>query len=248
MRNHRILRRHLSFANVCAGMALLLTLTGGVAWAATQIAPNSIRAKHIAAKQVRAKHIAPGTIKARHLSKGLRGKGANGLQGPRGPQGTRGAKGEAGPQGVKGSADGVLMGRGPLTRHLASGSPYTEIPLGSINEFTVYGHCVDSSYPIARVYIRAAAAGGLVIGSMGNAGGYSFTVPTSIQVHSLETQANPYAPKRYGQYAATLVSANGEIHDVRGISYVQRAEDQNPLFAPGRACGFNEASILRASR
>ena len=40
--------RHLTYANVCATLALLIALTGGVAFAATKLAPKSVKTGHIA--------------------------------------------------------------------------------------------------------------------------------------------------------------------------------------------------------
>lgn len=243
-------RRHLSFANICAAIALFFALSSGVAWAATQLTKNSVRAKHIAAKQVRAKHIAPGAVKARHLAKALRGGGGDGGgNGLRGPQGPRGPKGDPGPAGPKGTADGVLMGQGPLTRHGATGPPYAEIPLGSVNEFTIYGRCMALPGPQtqAEIHIRTSSGGGVVIGgASGNTGGSNFPVPNSMELAEVKTE--PGVSKRFSQFAATVISANGEIHDLRGIVYVQRNDALSPLLTAGAACGLNQASILKASR
>lgn len=233
------IRRHLSFANVCSALALFIALTGGVAWAATELGKNSVRAKHIAPNQVRAKHIAKGMIKPRHLAKSLRGKGGVGPRGPQGP------KGDPGPAGPKGALDGVLMGKAPLTRYGTSPSPYTEIPLGSVNEFTIFANCMDSIYPAVRVFVRSSGAGGLVFAGNvgGTVGAHRFTGPGQVPVHDVATSVN--IAMLYGQYALTLVSANGEIHDIRGIGYAQRDGIQSPHLAPGRACGLNQVSILK---
>lgn len=240
-------RRHLSFANICAALALFLALSGGVAWAATQLTKNSVRAKHIAAKQVRAKHIAPGAIKARHLAKSLRGGGGGGT-GLRGPQGPRGPKGDPGPAGPKGSADGALMGKGPLSRYEATGIPYAEIPLGSVNEFTIYGRCMALPGPQtqAEIHIQTSAGGSVVIGGTGNSGGANFVVPGSMKLFEAKTEAG--ISKRFSQFAATVISVNGEIHDLRAIVYVQRSDALSPLLTAGPACGINQVSILKASR
>lgn len=246
MRLIRRLHPHLTFANICSALALFIALTGGVAWAATELTKNSVRAKHIAPKQVRAKHIASGQIKPRHLAKELRGgRGSQGMRGPRGP---RGPKGDRGPAGEKGSLDGVLMGEAPLTRYPGSSSPFTEIPLGSVNEFSVYAHCMDGVYPLVRIYVRAARPGGIVFAGNvgGNDGAYRFTVAGHLQVHDLTTNAS--VAMRYGQYSLTVLSADGEIHDIRGIAYVQRSDAPLPYLSPGRACGLNQVSILKASR
>jgi hypothetical protein len=119
------LRRHLTYANVCATLALFVALTGGAAWAATELAPKSVKSKHIAPKAVKATHIANGQVAARHLNPALRrtlgvpavaiaggpgsagaagAVGSQGPAGPAGPQGVPGPQGEVGPQGPAGPA------------------------------------------------------------------------------------------------------------------------------------------------
>jgi hypothetical protein len=117
-----------------------------------------------------------------------------------------------------------------------------------VNEFTFFAHCVDSIYPTVRIYVRASTPGGILFAGNvgGNAGAHRFTLASQIQVHDLTTDGS--TPMRFGQYSFTVVSANGEIHDVRGIGYVQRAEAGTPYLESGRACGLNKVSILKASR
>ena len=68
-----LLRRHLTYANVVATLALLLALGGGAAWAAGKIGPhgiakNAIRSYHIRNKQVKRQDIAGGSINSRKVS------------------------------------------------------------------------------------------------------------------------------------------------------------------------------------
>lgn len=65
------LRPHLSYANVIATLALLLSLSGG-AYAAAKVGAqdikrNAVRSKHIAAGQVRAGEVRDGALRGRHL-------------------------------------------------------------------------------------------------------------------------------------------------------------------------------------
>src|ERR1700754_4327270 len=90
----RLLRRHLSYANVVASLALFLVLGGG-AYAATQLPRNSVGTGQLKAGAVTAGKIAK---KARKQLQGQRGPA-----GPQGPQGKTGAKGAAGAKGATGA-------------------------------------------------------------------------------------------------------------------------------------------------
>jgi hypothetical protein len=91
------LRRHMSYANVTATLALVLAMSGG-ALAASHYLINST------------KQINPRVLRA---LKGSTGKpGARGATGARGPAGARGSAGPTGPQGLTGS-QGVPGPAGP---------------------------------------------------------------------------------------------------------------------------------------
>jgi hypothetical protein len=68
-----LLRRHLTYANVVATLALVFALGGGVVYAAGKIgahgiAKNAIRSFHIRNKQVKRQDIAGGSINSRKVS------------------------------------------------------------------------------------------------------------------------------------------------------------------------------------
>jgi hypothetical protein len=86
------LRRHLTYANVAATLALFLAL-GGAAYAATQLARNSV-----GTAQLRAGAVTAGKI-ARKTRNQLRGD-----RGPQGPKGKTGKTGKVGPKGATGAA------------------------------------------------------------------------------------------------------------------------------------------------
>jgi hypothetical protein len=97
------LRRHLTYANVAASLALFLAL-GGAAYAATQLPANSVGTGQLKREAVTAGKIAQKTRKQ------LRGdRGPTGPQGPQGKTGKTGAKGAAGAKGATGTpgADGT---------------------------------------------------------------------------------------------------------------------------------------------
>jgi hypothetical protein len=100
------LRRHLTYANVVASLALFLAL-GGAAFAATQLPRNSVGTGQLKPEAVTAGKIAK---KTRSQLKGERG-----ATGPQGPQGKTGAKGARGATGAKGATGpkGETGPRGP---------------------------------------------------------------------------------------------------------------------------------------
>ena len=86
-----LLRRHLTYANVAASLALFLAL-GGAAYAATQLPKNSVGTNQIRKEAVTAGKIAK---KTRQQLQGARG--------PQGPQGPQGKTGKTGPKGATGA-------------------------------------------------------------------------------------------------------------------------------------------------
>jgi hypothetical protein len=94
-----LLRRHLTYANVAATLALFLAL-GGAAYAATTLPRNSVGTAQLKAQAVTAAKIAK---KTRKQLQGARGPaGAQGPQGKAGKQGQKGATGAKGAQGTRG--------------------------------------------------------------------------------------------------------------------------------------------------
>jgi hypothetical protein len=116
------LRRHLTYANVVASLALFLAL-GGAAFAATQLPRNSVGTGQLKPEAVTAGKIAK---KARNQLRGATGPtgpagaqgktGKQGGRGPTGPAGARGATGATGPTGPRGATGPAgADGTGPAT-------------------------------------------------------------------------------------------------------------------------------------
>lgn len=96
-------RRHLTYANVVASLALFLAL-GGAAFAATQLPRNSVGTGQLKPEAVTSGKIAK---KTRNQLKGATGpQGPQGKTGAKGPKGATGAKGDTGARGATG-ADGT---------------------------------------------------------------------------------------------------------------------------------------------
>src|SRR6201989_3175644 len=92
-----LLRRHLTYANVAASLALFLAL-GGAAYAAPQLPKNSVGTNQIRKEAVTAAKISK---KTRKQLQGQRGPA--GQQGPQGKTGKTGAKGATGARGAQGN-------------------------------------------------------------------------------------------------------------------------------------------------
>jgi hypothetical protein len=97
-------RRHLSYANVVASLALFLAMSGGAYAANKYLITSTKQIKPSVLKQLTGKAGAPGSpgLAGGAGSQGPAGPG--GPQGPAGPGGPQGPKGEAGPKGEKGAA------------------------------------------------------------------------------------------------------------------------------------------------
>ena len=139
----QLLRRHMTYANAMATIAVFLALGGG-AYAAVNLPRNAVKSPNIAANAVRSRAIAPNAVtstkvrdhsllakdfKAGQLVAGAQGpKGDTGSAGPRGATGAKGEpgpKGDAGPKGDTGPA-------GPLTS--STGRPHA-VPLNAYSYF-----------------------------------------------------------------------------------------------------------------
>lgn len=93
------MRRHLSFANVTASLALFIAL-GGTSYAVTQLPKNSVGNKQLKANAVTSSKVKNGSLLAGDFKAGQLPAGAPG------PKGDTGAKGDPGPKGDPGT-DGI---------------------------------------------------------------------------------------------------------------------------------------------
>ncbi len=111
------LRRHLTYANVAATLALFLAL-GGAAYAATQLPKNSVGTKQLK----------KGAVTAAKINKKTR-NALRGPQGPAGPQGKTGKTGKAAAKGATGAQGKTGLtgadGTGPAFEVFTSGKTVT---------------------------------------------------------------------------------------------------------------------------
>ncbi len=102
-------RKRLTYANVMSSIAVFLVVAGGSAFAASQLAKESVGTKQLKKEAVSLAKIKKAAVTS------LQGK--TGPAGPAGPQGVAGPKGEKGEKGDKGDTGPA----GPLTEVLPSG-------------------------------------------------------------------------------------------------------------------------------
>lgn len=93
----RRFRHRFTYANVAATLALFLVVSGGSAYAATQLAPNSVGSAQLK----------KGSVTKAKLAKGFTVTGATGAKGDAGAAGAVGAKGEVGATGATGETGAV---------------------------------------------------------------------------------------------------------------------------------------------
>ena len=151
-------RRHLTYANVAATLALFLAL-GGAAYAATQLPKNSVGTKQLKKGAVTAAKI---NVKTRNALRGAAGPA--GPQGKTGKTGKTGAKGATGPQGKTGNtgADGT----GPAFETFTSGKTFAATPTAIVATNLGAGAYVVN----ANVALETTKPGGVVTCTL-NVGG-----------------------------------------------------------------------------
>jgi hypothetical protein len=110
----RDVRRHITYANVMASIAVFVAL-GGISYAATQLPRNSVGTKQIKNSAV--------TLKKINKAARLALQGQKGATGPAGPTGATGATGAAGAKGDKG--DTGAAGTSVFSSTIPSGQTVT---------------------------------------------------------------------------------------------------------------------------
>lgn len=135
------MRRHLTYANVVATLALLLALGGGTAYAAAKLAAGSVGSAQLRSNSVTSAKVRNGSLLAKdfkggQLTAGPRGAtgsagavGAVGSAGATGAIGPAGSNGAVGPAGAKGDAclPSVAACKGPKGDQGAPVSFYTRL-------------------------------------------------------------------------------------------------------------------------
>ena len=164
-----LLRRHLTYANVAATLALFLAL-GGAAYAATQLPKNSVGTKQLRNEAVTSGKIAKKTRNQLRGSRGATGpQGAQGKTGKQGAKGAAGAKGAQGVQGPKGEA-----GEGPAFE--AVFKPATPTPFTDATQVAVVS-LGAGSYSTSAQVVAKSTAGTLITCILTGGGEAIATIP-----------------------------------------------------------------------
>lgn len=163
-----LLRRHLTYANVAATLALFLAL-GGAAYAATQLPKNSVGTNQLRKEAVTAAKIAKKTRKQL--------QGDRGPAGPQGPQGKAGAKGATGARGAQGNTGAPgADGTGPAYEAAAKPAAPTAIGTGT----QVVGlSLAQGQYATSANVVVTSTAGATVTCTLLSGGEASATIPTT---------------------------------------------------------------------
>ncbi|HEX3362595.1 MAG TPA: hypothetical protein VHS74_16500 [Solirubrobacterales bacterium] len=166
-----LLRRHLTYANVAASLALFLAL-GGAAYAATQLPKNSVGTNQIRKEAVTASKIAKKTRKKL--------QGARGPQGPQGPQGKTGktgAKGATGARGAQGNTGAPgADGTGPAFEAVAE--PTVSTAIGTNTQVVGLSLAPGQYATSANIVVKAPEVA-TVTCTLQNGGKSSATIPAA---------------------------------------------------------------------
>jgi len=190
------IRRHLSYANVAATVALFLALSGG-AYAVAEnplVGRNGAISVCVQAADQELQAVRPGTKcpvgdvaltlnqNGRPGKHGQRGaRGPTGPQGPQGPQGPKGSTGPTGPQGPTGNTgptgpQGATGSRGPAGPQGVAGNPATRLfafvsDIGQLDYGSGATQATQVAAGIYSVTFNRSLVGCVAIGTIGLASG-----------------------------------------------------------------------------
>jgi hypothetical protein len=203
-----LVRRHLTYANVAATLALLFAMSGG-AFAATHYLINST------------KQINPKVLKALKGTEGGSGSnGANGSAGAAGSAGQNGAQGSSGAQGSPGPA-GATGGAGPEGQAGKEGPPGPEGKAGSWTAL-VLGSKVEPVSGFEPPAVRTENGGStvrlrgvlVVTNEIANTSDTVFTVPVGYRPKSkIEFGLGVSTASGMNHVGSLLIAPNGVVTD-----------------------------------
>jgi hypothetical protein len=149
-----MLRPKLTYANVMVTLLAFLVLGGGAAYAATQVAENSVGARQLRQNAVTASKLAPQSVGNEALTKAIRTKldsaGSPGAPGQAGAPGAPGTPGAAGP--------------GAVRLHLSATAAQSASPLalGSVGPLTLKGTCLQEEGKTSLSFVINATEAGTI--------------------------------------------------------------------------------------
>jgi hypothetical protein len=229
-------RRHLTYANVMATVAVFIAL-GGSAYAGITLSRNSVKSVHIANGQVRSADIRNGSVRLEDLSRAARAglKGERGAAGAAGAPGAAGAAGAAGRDGSPG-ADGAKGDPGGKGDTGATGLPGTTVsrfrfgPAQTTNSFAAIGPA--ESFPQAADELIDVHATAFV------------TTPTSCPGPGVTGEVEVQVSVGGVPVLAGTREAQFESTDPFALKLLPTGNDL-PLFEPGTATNLNLTALAR---
>jgi hypothetical protein len=206
------IRKHLTFANVVACLALFVAL-GGASYAATQLPQNSVGTKQLKKSAVTSIKVKNGSLRAADFEPGQIPAGSRGEPGERGPEGVRGPPGQPGqrgPQGEQGveGVEGEPGPRGPSEAYSTyDGSPTVDekaatlpVPVGSyVVNASMHVAAEDTTDPASVLCFLAAT--NMVAGDVGNA---IVTISPAMAGHVEYRQATAHTAFTVGPGGGTI--------------------------------------------
>ena len=224
----RALRSKLTYANVISTLCLFLVLGGGAAFAAGQLAPNSVGTKQLRNAAVTGPKIKRASIEATKLTqlaistlkgqKGDRGaKGASGARGATGSTGSKGERGATGPQGPQGAAGNpgafatVLSTPTPAFKGTHPGFLSVERPAGVPTGI----YCltptngVDLSHPLASANWLDSAVSGVFVEPLAGAGPDCAPNQLEVITYKLQEPPEPVVPILTSEVSFTVFAPAG---------------------------------------
>jgi hypothetical protein len=246
------MRRHLTYANVTSTLALCLVVGGGGAYAATQLANNSVKSRHIATGAVGSSDIKNGSVRESDLAVDLTGqdgapgpKGDPGAAGPAGPAGRDGADGAPGAPGGSGFTGTPI---GAFERHWAIGDIGTtpDIELGHAGPVRIYARCyLEDGVTRLGVYLILEESVPAVMFSDEHA--FKFTGLTTMGLQSLPSSTGSTASWVQHRATITLPKA-GTTYEIKVLGFRQSSGASAPIFPPeGAACAVTQAYVAKIS-
>jgi hypothetical protein len=208
------LRRHLTYANVAATLALFLAL-GGAAYAATQLPRNSVGTRQLRKGSVTAAKIARRTRNQLRGSRGPAGpQGKTGKAGPKGATGAKGAQGPAGKNGEDGTGPAFEV-FGALKPIGATSTSIVATTLGKGAYVFSADVVVESGGAATRVTCKL-SAGGEAAASLGPNGVTTLSLSTTGTLNaagsaSLACESPAAATATYANLIATQVKAQTRV-------------------------------------
>jgi hypothetical protein len=212
------LRRHLTYANVAATLALFLAL-GGAAYAATQLPKNSVGTKQLKS----------GAVTAAKISKKTRNQ-LRGAQGPAGPQGKTGKTGKTGPKGATGAQGKTgtagADGTGPAFETFTAGKTFAAAPTTIVATNLGAGAYVVS----ANVALETTKPGGIVTCTLNVGGVVSEAVGSIVNLAPVTLPLSLTRTLGGAGTATVTCSSTGEEITVRYANVIAtQVKSQSPV-------------------